>query len=329
MLAYGIYYDNFDRLLFHTLFESAKSGNLTKKARAFDPSVACQQIFSYLYQKRRTGTSINAIKRLLGEVMKNEDIEKVVATLIEKEVIEVGKGNLYFLTPKLGRLVQMGKIHSNIPDKRELEVIDARTNKKLGIIQNPLPRFTLGGRRWVVVSGDGNKLYVTPLAGKGIMGKVFSGKGIFWLDWWQGIGLKNVIFAELNTDTFPYFIDEGKTMVFHFAGPLYGMLWQKVLQEKGIEVEDVGDFLFVVNKELEPERLIFTEDEIIEEAFKIAFQLKYFLDFGTFFNFLPQDIKKEAIVASLELKEFTSYIRNSQFEPITTELGQKVIRSLT
>ncbi len=328
MLAYGIYSSQFERILFYTSFEEVKCGRLTKKQRIFDPSVGCQQIFSYLYQKRAGGTSLGSIKRLLGSAMKESDIERIVESLLEKEVIECSKGKLFFLTPKLGRVIGMGKVHSNIPDGFEYMVIDAKTGKKIGIIQKPLPRFGLGGRRWSIASIDKNIIYVTPLKGIGGRERVFSGNKAMHWDFQIGKKLKEQIFESVDEKTFPYFKAEGKVFIFHFVGPMYELLWQQTVNNKGIKVEDVGDFLFVTEKILDPSQLLFTEDELIETAEKIAFHLKYFLNFGTFFNFLSQDMKREAIIASLRLEEFIDYIKNICFQEISKETGLKIMQLL-
>jgi ATP-dependent Lhr-like helicase len=329
MLAYGIYSTNFERLLFYTLFEDAKIGVLPKRTRIFDLSVACQQIFSYLHQKRRIGTSFNAIKRLLYGAVSEEETQRIMETLIEREVVESGRGNLYFLTPKLGRLVEMGKIHSNISDKEEFEVIDYKNNKKIGIIQKVLPQFSLGGKEWKTVSIEEKRIYVVPLQGKVILGKVFSGKGSFCWKWEEWARLKKRLLPEIKENTFPYFNDEGRTFFFHFTGPVYGTLWQKVLNQREreieIEIEDMGHFLFVSNKILEVKDLGFTYDEIEGEALKLGNQLKYFMDFGAFFNFLAPEMREEMIISHLRLEDFVSYVQGLKTQQIDPILGRKII----
>lgn len=161
--AVGLFETDEEKDEFINLFEMAKRGELEEYEGGPCLSVAVQQIFSTLYQHRHRGVSEEQIIHLLEKLpMEDSHITLLIRHLLNKEYIEFHTKK-YYPSIKLSDLSERGFIHSNIPRSYEYRVLDTITGKSVGEIgtfDQINKAFILAGKRWRVVSIEGDKIKV-------------------------------------------------------------------------------------------------------------------------------------------------------------------------
>ena len=310
ILAYGIYYDDMQRIIFEQLFEDEKNRDYPSLSHEFDLSVIYQQIISYVTQKARVGTSVETIKGLFEGIVSPEDIGKIIITLLDKGFLLTGKSELLSSGPGIKNAILYGSIHSNIPDRGEFEVWDISTSRMIGKVENPFPCFSLCGHNWMVVSSEGNKVWVKSIQ-KGGGGNVFRGRNIPPWDFRFGMRLKKRFFPELEEYEIPYIQKDNYFYILHFVGSLYSFIWTYTLKEKK-KIEDTRDILFVSESlDIIPER-----EEIFDAVRETAHLISQQLSFGRYFNLLPKELKEKQVLSSLKIDGFTEWLSRIQFCPV-------------
>ena len=141
-LAYGICEDEWEKLLFETLFGEAQSGRLESEVYAPHVSVGVQQIFSYLYQRRNVGTTLKAFTNVLHPIVREECVSSLLTHLSDKEYVSTSGDAIFVPSDRLLRLARRGLIHSNIEGRpSEYVVVNAEDGRSLGSIQLLTPQF--------------------------------------------------------------------------------------------------------------------------------------------------------------------------------------------
>ncbi len=305
ILAYGIYLDEIQKIIFEQLFKDAQNEKHISLYHPFDMSIICQQIFSYLHQKVRVGTSEDTLKRLFKGIVDSDDIVKILRVLIDKKLIKIGKSELLYPGEKIGNAIVYGSIHSNIPDRKEFEVYNIATGKMIGRVENPFPTFTLGGRDWVVASCESKRVWVKHV-GRGNEAKnVFLGRRHGFWDFKFGSRMKKKIFPNISDNEIPYMISDSYFHIYHFAGPIYSFIWIYALKEK-INIEDVGDIIFV-SESMD----IIPSYNDIENAVKNTYSvLTNFMNIGRYYGLLPQELREKQVLSFLRIDEFSDWLSN-------------------
>ncbi len=303
VLAYGVYLDDIQKVIFEQLFEDAQNERYLTLHHSFDISVACQQIFSYLHQKLRVGTSNQALKRLFAGIVEDRDIDEILHALLDKNLIETGKSGLLYPGEKIQGAIVRGNVHSNIPDGKEFEVYDASTGRAIGRIDNPFPSFTLGGRDWLVVSCESNRVWVK-YQGKGNRARnVFMGRQHGFWDFIFGSRMKKRFFPHMAENEIPYILYGDYYHIYHFAGPIYGYIWSYALGEK-IEIGEVGDIVFVSDS-LD---IIPSKGDIVEAVNKTVSALSHYMNPGRYYPLLPRDIRQKQMTSFLNIDHFADWL---------------------
>lgn len=167
--AIGLFTDIEEKIEFDWLFQMASEGLLESCEQGPCYSVAVQQIFSMLYQNINRGVEKSQFSSVLKKLpMSDLQVELLLQHLSDLGYIDTRKG-IFLPTMKLGDLGDLGYIHSNIPSNIEFTVVDDNSGKAVGEISSHEPiskKFLLSGKRWQIVSISGNKIKVTPSAGK-------------------------------------------------------------------------------------------------------------------------------------------------------------------
>lgn len=131
--------------------EAARTGIVPQAGDDHDQSVACQQVLSYLFE-RRDGVTIQEMRALLRPLCNERETSVILDNMESTRWIEQRRG-VYFGSEKLLNLGEHGKIHSNIPDEGDYKVIDINSGKVVGrVVGFPDNMFVLGGKTWNVVS---------------------------------------------------------------------------------------------------------------------------------------------------------------------------------
>ncbi|MCD5383380.1 DEAD/DEAH box helicase [candidate division WOR-3 bacterium] len=323
ILAYGIYLDEIQKIIFEQLFEDAKNRDYLSVRQRFDISVSCQQMFSYIYQKARVGTSISAITNLFQGLMEPEDTEKITKVLLDKELLSVGKSQLLFPGNKIKNSILYGSIHSNIPDTREVEVYDVASSLMIGKVQNPFPCFSLSGRRWLIVSSEANRIWVKHLSGGGDGQNVFKGKRHHRWDFQFGMRVKERFFPELGPSDLPYIKRDNYFHIFHFTGFLYGFIWIQALREK-IKIEDVRDIVFISEGlDIIPER-----EDILNTIRETRHLLTNYMNLGKYFYLLPGELQEKQVISSLRTDQFLEWLSKVKFVSVSPDVGTGLVPTI-
>ena len=319
-LSYGIYKNNWERTFFESLFNGAVCGEIGKENYAPCISVTVQQILSYLCQKK-SGVSLESLSFILKPILNDEkQLYTIIYYLIEKSFIK-SERSLYYPTEKTYNLFEYGFIHSNLDIKNdEFQVVDVITNSIIGTIENPSSQFMLNGKMWQIVKQLNNKIYVKRIDLIEFSSNVFLSKGSSHWNYLTGQAIKKTIFPDIAINEIPYFTKSNTIYLFHFMGPLYGYIWQEISKEIGIiDALDIqGAVLISKDKNiLSPENI--NERIVMETITKKYSAIEHFLNKGSFYHLLPQEIKIKSIYSAINIDNFINIFRNTNFKEIRKE----------
>lgn len=178
----GIYKDEAERTHLDNMIEHAKNGILEKEIYSPDRSVIVQQIFSSLYTPHGSpGLNEESLKRIFSDFVPWRHVLEIIDHL-ESEGNLVKKAGKWFPSQEIMDLGDSGKIHSNIPDRQGVKVVDRNSGRSIGDIYLPVDNiFVLSGKTWKINKLVGNTLYVIPHSGDSNSAnfKPIAGKGAF------------------------------------------------------------------------------------------------------------------------------------------------------
>ncbi|MGQ9677671.1 MAG: DEAD/DEAH box helicase [bacterium] len=315
----GIYLDPWERLLFETMIDSAREGKLYDKRYTPCLSVIPQQIISYCFQRRRIGTTLDAVRRIFRTVVGTSPVvEKVFFHLVRTGILQERGNGVYFLTSTLERKVETGKIHSNIQEKSfgQYQVVDVSNGQEVGSVFFVLERFVLGGRTWEVVERKekDKKLFVRACGALSFNTKVFEGTGTGGYSYRMAAVLKSRIFPGLRPEEFPYFIDGGQAYLVHFLGMTYNVVLTLALQVEGVAAVDMaGKVMTLPAKFVENGRFPLPGREAVKRV--VQDHLRDFEDglgSGAFFRYLPEDLQVEDHLLTLDIDGLFEFLDSIQ-----------------
>lgn len=334
--GYGLYRSAVSRALFEILVELAQNLELEKREALFDLSVIIQQIFSYLHQKRRIGTSLWAISRLFRPSGVEElTIIKILDNLLERGYILKNNSNLYFTGDRIQRLIDYGGIHTNIPNEAqgEYEVVNQLNNEVLGHIERVIPQFILAGRYWEVAYILKRRVFVREIRvpSSFLYKKApFDSHSRLYVDFSTGCKVKTHVFKGYVKDSeIPFIQKEDFFLLFHFLGLLYGEILKLALERgRNLKIKNVDGLFFIIEhaNELEIHRLgkIPIEDlvSILKSRAKGLSQL---IQHGRFFHLLPHDIQWTEFLRQIRLYEFHEFLSEVKFKKVHEEFITRFI----
>ncbi|MEO0081403.1 MAG: DEAD/DEAH box helicase [candidate division WOR-3 bacterium] len=311
----GTYADAWERFLFQTFLECCRLGRLCEKRYTPALSVIPQQVASYLLQRRRVGTTLPALRRVLSSVFGTGGaVEQTFHHLCEQGVVVEQRSGIYYLGPKLERQVEYGKIHSNIQDKSfgKYEVCDAETNRHLGTVFYVFRTFMLGGRAWEVVEfrEKESRVMVRPFQDVGATTKVFEGTGTAGYGYRLAQVLKSRLFPDLAADEFPWFDEGRQRFLVHLLGPLHGFLLSEAFVLEGRQVADLDGklFSFPATKTGLSRFPIPEMSSIRQVVRKNITRLQDNLGSGAFFRLLPAELQVEDHLLALDVAGLIDFL---------------------
>jgi len=343
LFALGLYRDYWEEFLFEAFFDCAEAGHLYEKRYTPSFSVVPQQIASYLFQRRRIGTTMESLRRVFLPIFgETESVEQVFRHLVEQGVIIAQKPGIYFLSPKLERYVKYGKIHSNIQEKSfgNYEVYDVTCGRHLGTVFFLFRRFMLGGRTWETVEfkEKEKRVLVRPLEDVGATTKVFEGTGTVGYGYRIALMLKNRLFPDLEPNQFPCFQEGGHVFLVHLLGSSYGFLLAEALGMQGVDVTDLDGKLFVFG----PRRERTTGQGSYLDSFPVPEMwairqvvqknLGSFSDSlgsGAFFWLLPKELQVEDHLLAFDAVGLVDFLKG--IEPVlmpAEKVSSRIVRNL-
>ncbi|MGB9719972.1 MAG: DEAD/DEAH box helicase [bacterium] len=332
LFAIGVYSNNWEKNLFDTFFDCARKGELYQKEYQPLLSVIPQQIYSYLYQRRRIGTTLRSIFQIFNEIYSDEVVKNVFKKLFNDGIIKEQRRGIYYLSDKLESKIAYGKIHSNIAEKSfgEYAVFDISTGIMIGRIYYLLEKFILGGKCWekVQVMEKEKKVYARFIGEGPEFSKIFEGKGAGNYNYLLSAVLKNKFFAELQPAEFPFFYDGKSTHLFHLFGSLYGFIVAEALCEEGIDAIDIeGKILTLQGFQMSDNRFPSPKKESIRKV--IAENISRFEDAlgsGAFFYDLPVELQIEDHLLNLDIGGFLEFLGGIRLVEVTGQEFGRVMK---
>jgi ATP-dependent Lhr-like helicase len=325
-----VYNDNWERVLFEVFFESAQKGKLYSKMYQPSLSVIPQQIYSYLYQRRRIGTTLKALLDIFKPIYNDEIIRDIFSSLIEKGFIKETRGGIYYLSDKLEERIRYGKIYSNIAEVSfgEYEVYNITGGSVIGRVFYPVQKFILSGKCWekVKILEKEKKIYARSIDDTLESTKIFEGKGAGNYNYLLAPIIKLKFFPELKANEFP-FIKEGKDIhIIHFFGSLYGFLIASALNYFGIEAIDAGGKVLILKGfNLEDSFFPVPPKEFIERVLaENVTRLEDALGSGAYFYDLPFKYQVEDHFRALDIERFLQFLQAIRLIKVKSEAFKNV-----
>ena len=144
--------DEAERMLFRALLGCAARGDLCADATDFRPSVLVQQAI-VLAGGRGTVTAEDLRATLPDDVRAGLPVdapEQILGAMVEHEMLEAPLAGRHVLAARTEAAYEMGRVHGNIDDDPNVQVVDRLTGDVIGEVARSRPgnreRVQLGGR---------------------------------------------------------------------------------------------------------------------------------------------------------------------------------------
>jgi ATP-dependent helicase Lhr and Lhr-like helicase len=126
----------FEAARFEHLIQCAAAGELFGEPVGFRPAVAAQQALSLVFQSPTGWISAAALHSRLpsgeGVSLREADCGALLAGLAEAGYLRAVAHRRYVADVEATRVYERGKVHSNVADSAEIEVVDELTGRALG-----------------------------------------------------------------------------------------------------------------------------------------------------------------------------------------------------
>ncbi|MEO0092617.1 MAG: DEAD/DEAH box helicase [candidate division WOR-3 bacterium] len=329
LFAIGIYTNLLEKIQFEIFFDCAKQGLLYERAYIPSISVLPQVIFSYAFQRRRIGLTYDAFMNITQNYLndKPEIKHEVFNHLIETEYLSAVKKDIYFLTDKLEKKIEFGKIHSNLQEKSfgSYSVYNAETGTFLGQVYYLSERFILGGKTYELLRLEEKerRVFVKYLKDATGTTKVFEGTGTIGYHYKIIPLLLKKLFSKSNMsiDGFPYFIENKQVHIIHLLGGLYTYILKNALLKDGFKITDVSGLIFIFPQPKSGPITfpIPSEASIREVIGENLLRLEDNLGSGAFFRFLPKDLQIEDHYRALDMTGLLQFLKSQKLFEINAE----------
>jgi Lhr-like helicase len=327
--AIGLYLNPWEKFLFETMFECARGGRLYDKAYTPALSVIPQQVSSYLFQRRRIGTTWESVRRILRPLVGGDaPIDRALRQMIDSGEVVAQRPGIYFNGPAAGQRVETGKVHSNIQDKTfgSYDVYDVTIGRQVGTVFFVFHHFVLAGRSWELVEHreKEKKLMVRPLAAVTSNTKVFEGTGTGGYSYRLAPVLKARLFPALAPNQFPYFRDDDQLLLVHLLGSTYGYILSEALSAQGRDASDMDGKLFVLSASRPDAKLESFPTPSLSAVRDIVsgslFRLEDSLGSGAFFRSLPEELQIEDHLLTLDARGLLEFLKG--LKPVELPAGE-------
>ncbi len=330
LTAIGIYTNEWEKLLFEVFFECAERGEFYEKKYREAIATIPQQVFSYLYQKRRIGTTRKSLYRIFEGIYSSEDVGRFIDHAIMKNYLKELRMGILFPSEKLENLIRYGKIHSTIKDlsSKEYEIVEAETGRRIGSVFYVPSSFSLGGKTWNLVELDKkNRIAYVRSGEESETVQLFEGVGFGNYSYELSGVLRKKIFSEIDMNSIPFTIENREAIVFHLFGPVYGsFLSESIELEKGIKTRCIDG---KITLSPHPEIITTPSEDALREVIRGNIStLQDALGAGNFFYYLPDDLQIEAIWNTLDVEGFVEYLKSLKFIPYEKEDFMERIKGL-
>ncbi len=334
LFAIGIYTNSWEKILFETYFDCAVHGQLFEKRYQPLLSIIPQQIYSYLYQRRRIGTTLKSIHSIFVPIYTEELVKTTFKKSVDDGKIKEVRPGIYFDSYKLEKKIEWGKIHSNIAEISfgEYDVYDVATGRLVGRIYYLKKKFVLGGRCWemVQVVEKEKKIYARYIGNTPTVAKVFEGKGAGNYNYLLASVLKKRIYPEMDLMDFPVAFDGANTYILHLFGSLYGFVIADSICEEGIDAIDVEGKILILNRfQIVDDRFLVPKEKTIRKIIgrNIA-RLEDALGSGAYLYDLPNQHQIEDHYLNLDITGFLEFLSSIKLVHVDLREFRKAVNKL-
>ena len=291
----------------------------------FRPSVVVQQLCSYLKQTTHSELNPEHAYKLFATptgspLIEKNQYDKIVEHLIKKDFFRPAmqpSGKQLQAGERWEKLYEERTLYSNMSGTIESAVvIDNMTGRRVGYLDSKLPvgnTFLIGGQARRVTAVQGRKVFIksetdakdvrVPYQPRRWHAKSAALTKALAIEFGFPIpdetGAMPIVSVQTEKDA------EKRTLLFHCAGEIYGKAIGELLErEKNIPIIEHNEFYVEIAGEISAPDLTFTEAETCRllssrwKSFETAF------DFGRFQIDLPADIRRDSVIAALNLSEF-------------------------
>jgi ATP-dependent Lhr-like helicase len=334
LFAIGVYTSDWEKLLFTTYFDCARQGHLYEKRYNPTLSIIPQQTYSYLYQRRRIGTTMKSLVSIFSPVFGEEAVKRVFKNLYETHKIVEARPGIYYDSNELEKQIDWGKIHSNIAETSfgEYDVFNAALGNLVGRIFHLRERFVLGGRCWQVnqIIEQEKKVYARCVGDASAVTKIFEGKGAGSYNYLLAPTIKQAFLPEMGLLEFPYALEGNKTHILHLFGSLYGFIWADALFHDGVDAMDVEGRLLVLSGDpWRGDRFPIPSVDVVRAVIgENIRRLEDALGSGAYFYDLPTEYQIEDHFLNLDIHGFMEFLGTLHLVPVDLETFRRIASSL-
>lgn len=334
LFAVGVFTNDWEKSLFHTFFDCAKRGQLYEKCYTPTLSVIPQQIYSYLHQRRRIGTTINSLNSIFSPVFNEATVKTVLRQLHADGKIEEARPGVYYNSVRMEKKIDWGKIHSNIAETSfgEYDVFNATLGTLIGRVFHLRERFVLGGKCWQIsqIIEKEKKVYARCIGDAPAVTKIFEGKGAGSYNYRLAPVIKRRYLPDFGLEEWPYVIEANNSHILHLFGSLYGFIWADALFRDGIEAMDVEGKLLVLNGFVLTEKSfpIPSLDAIRQVLSDNIGRLEDALGSGAFFYDLPPKCQVEDHFLNMDIRGFLEFLSRQKLTQMDPDDFRMLLKGL-
>jgi ATP-dependent Lhr-like helicase len=297
----------------------------------FRPSVVVQQLCSYLKQTRNGEIEPEHAYQLFTSPQGDPLLDKQQYTQIVDHLINTGfflpaRGVALRPGPRWHKLYEERSLYSNLADsgRNTAVVVDDITGRRAGYLESVVPTgatFLLGGQARRVVWTQGRRLLA-----HAVTDNTAQACAPRWRTRWRGLSptLTRALAQELgfpcaeppvalsmvverweSADQLAADIAEGRTLLFHCAGEMYGKALGELLETKqGVRIVECNEFMLEVQGCLPEMTLLFTEEETLALVGRRWRQFERAFALGCFQSQLPPTVRRASVIAAFNVSDF-------------------------
>jgi ATP-dependent Lhr-like helicase len=302
---------------------------------SFRPSVVVQQLCSYLKQTRNGEFEPEHAYQLFTSPQGDPLLDKQQYTQIVDHLIDTGfflpaRGAALRPGPQWHKLYEERTLYSNLADagRDTAVVVDDITGRRVGYLESVVPTgttFLLGGQARRVVWTQGRRLLAHAATDNTAEARAPRRRTP-----WRSLSsaLTQALAQELGfpcaapslalpmiverresadelADEFVAGPAEGRTLLFHCAGEIYGRVLGELLETKlGARLVEGNEFLVEVLGCLPETTLLFTEEETLALVGRRWRQFERAFDLGRFQTQLPPAVRRASVMAAFNVPNF-------------------------
>ena len=332
-----------ERALFQVFLRTARNSSIAARTAAsellrsrggleFRPSVVVQQLCSYLKQTRNgeiePGHAYQLFTSPQGDPLLDEQqYNQIVDHLINTGFLLPSRGAALRPGPQWHKLYEERSLYSNLADSVRRDtavVVDDITGRRAGYLESVIPTgttFLLGGQARRIVWKHGRRLLA-----HAVTDNTAEARAPRWRTQWrssspaltqalaQELGfpcaeppaaLPMVVERRESTDELAADTAEGRTLLFHCAGEIYGKALRELLEAKyGARIVECNEFMLEALGCLPETMLLFTEEEMLTLVGRSWRQFERGFALGCFQSQLPPAVRRASVIAAFNIPDF-------------------------